>query len=96
MCRGWGRWFQVAGYKFKVESAGQKAQQMKSKKPARKKRDVVYVVVWVHRGVIDTVEAYSDEKTAQARAEIFRQDSNPECDDVGVVEVEIGVKSEDC
>lgn len=66
-------------------------QRIKAKKATRKKRDVVYVVVWVYHGVIDTVEAYRDEKTAQARAEFFRQDSNPEYDDVGVAEVEIGI-----
>jgi hypothetical protein len=72
------------------------SQRVKTKKTTRKKRDVVYVVVWVYHGVIDTVEAYRDEKTAQARAEFFRQDSNPDYDDVGVVEVEIGVPSENC
>ena len=72
------------------------SQRMKTKKTAHKNRDVVYVVVWVYHGVIDTVEAYRDEATAQARAEFFRQDTNPDYDDVGVVEVEIGVPSDDC
>ena len=71
------------------------SQPARTRKTTHKKRDVVYVVVWVYHGVIDMVEAYRDEKTAQARAEFFRQDANLDYDDVGVAEVEIGVPSED-
>lgn len=51
---------------------------------------MVYVVVFVFRGIIDTVEAYRDLKTAQDRAEILKQNSNPDYDEMGVFEVEIG------
>jgi hypothetical protein len=47
-----------------------------------------YPINWLKSS--DTVEAYRDEATAQARAEFFRQDSNPEYDDIGVAEIEIG------
>lgn len=63
------------------------------KKIARKKRGVVNVVVFVYRGIIDTVEVYRDEKTALARADFFKQDYNPDYDEVGVFEVEVGVPS---
>lgn len=65
------------------------------KKIARKKRDLVFVVVFVYRGIIDTVEAYRDLKTAQARADFFKQDYNPDYDTIDVLEVEIGKRDED-
>lgn len=57
----------------------------------RKNPDVVYVVVWVHSGVPCAVEAYRDRKTAKARERFFKKDTNPDYDEVGVFEVEIGV-----
>lgn len=57
---------------------------MAQKKTIRKKRDVVFVVVFVYRGIVDTVEAYRDLKTAQARADFFKQNYNPDYDEVGV------------
>ena len=65
------------------------------KKTVRQKRDVVYVVVGVYSGVIDTVEAYRDDETAQTRADFPKQDINPDYDEVGVFEVEIGKTSAD-
>ncbi len=65
------------------------------KRTPRPKREVVYVVVWVYHGVIDTVEAYRDEAAAQARADFFKQRINPDYDEVGVFEVEVGVSSGD-
>jgi len=61
-----------------------------------KKRDVIYVVIWVHSGVIYAVEAHRDKKTAQARKRFFKKCTNPDYDDVGVVEVEIGKRDSDC
>ena len=61
----------------------------------RKKSDVVYIVIWVHSGVVYAVEAHRAKKTAQARKRFFKKDTNPEYDDVSVVEVEIGARSEE-
>lgn len=61
----------------------------------RKSPDMIYVVVWVHSGVPYAVEAYRDKKTAKARELFFKKDSNPDYDEVGVFQVEIGVQSAD-
>lgn len=68
----------------------QKSSTSAKRKTLRKKRDVVYVVVFVFRGIIDTVEAYRDLETAQNRTEILKQDINPDYDEIGVFEIEVG------
>jgi hypothetical protein len=55
-----------------------------------RKSVVIYIVVWVHSGVPYKVEAYRDLKTARTRAKFFKQDFNPDYDEVGVFEVEVG------
>jgi len=42
------------------------------------------------------VEAHRDKETAQARKRFFKKCTNPDYDDVGVVEVEIGKRDSDC
>lgn len=64
------------------------------KEDSTQKCNVVFVVVFVYRGIIDTVEAYRDLKTAQTRADFFKQDYNPDYDEVGVFEVEIGERDD--
>jgi hypothetical protein len=51
---------------------------------------MIWVVVLVESGIPTLVEAYWDEETARTQAELLRQEINPDYDEVGVFEVEIG------
>lgn len=59
----------------------------------RKNREVVWVVVYVHEGVIYDVEAYRDRKSAESREKFYQKEYNPEEDDLDLYEVELGVPS---
>ena len=59
----------------------------------RKNRDVVWVVVYVHEGVIYAVEAYRDKMAAESRREFYLKEYNREEDDLDVYEVGLGVPS---
>jgi hypothetical protein len=61
----------------------------------RKTSEVIFVVVWVHSGVPYEVKAYRDEKKSERRASFLKRDINPDYDEVGVFEVEIGARSDD-
>lgn len=54
------------------------------------KSDLVYIVIWVHGGVIYAVAAHRDKKTAQVRKRFYKKNFNPGNDEVGIFEVEIG------
>jgi hypothetical protein len=61
----------------------------------RKQSEAIWVVVLVESGVPTLVEAYRDQKTAKLREKALRKESNPDYDEVGVFEVEIGVQLPD-
>lgn len=54
---------------------------------------VIWTVVLVQSGIPVLVEAYRDEATARSREEILRQDINPDYDEVGIFEVELGMSA---
>ncbi len=60
-----------------------------------KEAKVIWAVVLVESGIPTLVEAYRDEETARTRANTLREDINPDYDEVGVFEVEIGTSSTD-
>lgn len=62
---------------------------MNKRKP-RTTKPVVWVVIFVVSGIIDTVEVHRDKKTALARERELREDVRPDYDDLSVFEVEIG------
>jgi hypothetical protein len=59
------------------------------------KPEIIWIVVLVRSGIPTVVEAYWDKETAWAREEVFRQTINPDYDEVGIFEVEIGTTSPD-
>jgi hypothetical protein len=57
--------------------------------------ETIWVVVLVESGIPTLVEAYRDEDTARQREEILSEDVNPDYDEIGIFEVQIGVQSQD-
>ncbi len=55
-----------------------------------KKSEIIWVVVSVASGVPVLVEAYRNKRKALARQRTLRKDINPDYDEVGAFEVEIG------
>ncbi len=67
-----------------------------SKPKQPKKSEMLWVVVSVESGIPALAEAYRDEETARSRERSLREDINPDYDEVGLFEVEIGKRSIDC
>ncbi len=60
-----------------------------------KKSEMLWTVVLVDCGVPILAEAYRDEKIARLRERTLRKGINPDYDEVGVFEVEIGKRGDE-
>ena len=58
-------------------------------KMPQKKTQTMWVVVLVESGIPVAVEAYRDQRTAQKRERLLRNDMREEYDAVGMFEVEV-------
>ena len=49
----------------------------------------VYVAVFIYQGVLNDLEVYADPELAQAKADEWRKEANPEEDVVDVLEKDV-------
>jgi hypothetical protein len=58
-------------------------------KMPQQKKEPLWIVVYVHSGVVYEVKAYRSEKSAERRANQLRREMNEDEDDLQVVEIKV-------